>query len=45
MGGIYATVLSRLQSDPFLALGERLRLTMVAKLIVVVRRMLRPHFL
>lgn len=45
MGGIYATVLSRLQNNPFLALGERLRLTTLEKLMVVARRMLRPHFL
>ena len=45
MGGIYATVLTRLQSRPFMALGERLRLTTIEKLMVVARRMRRPHFL
>jgi phytoene synthase len=44
MGGIYATVLAKLRKDPLIAVRERLSLSTLQKLIVVGRRMLRPHF-
>ncbi|HEX6159541.1 MAG TPA: squalene/phytoene synthase family protein [Thermoanaerobaculia bacterium] len=45
MGSIYATVLAKLKKDPLLAIRRnRLRLSTVQKLMVVGRRMLRPHF-
>lgn len=45
MGGIYATVLTRLEPNPLIVLRRRLRLTTAEKLLVVARRLLRPHFL
>lgn len=44
MGGVYATVLRRLREDPFLALGDRIRLSTAAKIGVVLRRLLIPRF-
>lgn len=44
MGGVYATVLSRLERNPLMVLHQRLRLTTLEKLVVVARRILRPHF-
>lgn len=44
MGGVYATVLRRLRKDPFLALGERIRLSTPAKVGVVLRRLIVPRF-
>ena len=45
MGGIYATVLSKLRKDPFVAVRKRLRLSPLQKVMVVGTRMLRPHFI
>ena len=44
MGGVYATVLSRLERDPLMALRERLSLSTVEKIAVVLRRVAHPHF-
>jgi phytoene synthase len=44
MGGIYATVLSKLRKDPLIVIRKRLSLTKLQKLAVVGTRMLRPHF-
>jgi 15-cis-phytoene synthase len=44
MGGVYATVLARLRRDPLLVLRRRLSLSRLEKLIVVLRRIFRPHF-
>jgi phytoene synthase len=44
MGGIYATVLSKLRKDPLIVVRKRLSLTKLQKLAVVGTRMLRPHF-
>jgi len=44
MGGVYATVLSRLERDPLVALRERLSLSTVEKIAVVLRRVAHPHF-
>ncbi|MBV9496000.1 MAG: phytoene/squalene synthase family protein [Acidobacteria bacterium] len=44
MGGVYATVLAKLRKDPLAAVRERLRLTSLQKMLVVGRRVLRPHF-
>lgn len=44
MGGIYATVLGRLRQDPFVVLRERLSLSKAEKILVVGRRIFRPHF-
>ncbi|MEO6258974.1 MAG: squalene/phytoene synthase family protein, partial [Thermoanaerobaculia bacterium] len=45
MGGIYATVLSHIERDPLTVLHRRFRLSTLQKLMVVARRLLRPHFL
>lgn len=45
MGGVYATVLERLERDPFAVLHRRVSLSTAAKLGVVARRLLRPRFL
>jgi phytoene synthase len=45
MGGVYATVLSRIRQDPFVVLHHRLRLSLPRKLAVIGVRLLRPHFL
>lgn len=44
MGGIYATVLGRLRRDPFVVLRRRLSLSPREKMMVVARRIFRPHF-
>ena len=44
MGGVYATVLARLRRDPLLVLRRRLSLSRLEKIIVVLRRIFRPHF-
>lgn len=44
MGGVYATVLRRLRRDPLIVLRERVSLSTVEKMTVVLRRMARPHF-
>lgn len=44
MGGVYATVLARLKRDPLVALRERLSLSTVEKIAVVLRRVAHPHF-
>jgi len=44
MGGIYATVLSKLRKDPLVVIRKRLSLTKLQKVMVVGTRMLRPHF-
>jgi phytoene synthase len=44
MGGIYATVLSKLRKDPLVAIRRRLSLSKWQKIAVVGTRMLRPHF-
>lgn len=45
MGAVYATVLSRLRKDPFLALGDRISLSRSAKLRVVARSLVRSEFI
>jgi phytoene synthase len=44
MGGVYATVLGRLERDPLMVLRERLSLSTVEKIAVVLRRVAHPHF-
>jgi len=44
MGGVYATVLAKLRRDPLVVLRKRLSLSRVQKIIVVARRLIRPHF-
>jgi phytoene synthase len=44
MGGIYATVLGKLRKDPLVVIRRRLSLSPLQKVLVVGRRMLRPHF-
>lgn len=44
MGGVYATVLKNLRLNPLIVLRKRLSLTRVQKLMVVARRLVRPHF-
>ncbi|HEY6138455.1 MAG TPA: phytoene/squalene synthase family protein [Thermoanaerobaculia bacterium] len=44
MGGVYATVLARLRRDPLAVLQYRMSLSRVQKIIVVLRRIFRPHF-
>lgn len=44
MGGVYATVLGRLRRDPLMVLRERLSLSTVEKIAVVLRRLAHPHF-
>lgn len=44
MGGVYATVLGRLRRNPFVVLRERLSLSAVEKVAVVLRRLAHPHF-
>lgn len=44
MGGVYATVLRRLRRDPLVVLRERISLTTVEKMIVILRRVAHPHF-
>ena len=44
MGGVYATVLGRLRRNPFVVLRERLSLSTVEKVAVVLRRLAHPHF-
>jgi phytoene synthase len=44
MGGVYATVLAKLSRDPFAVLRHRVRLSRSEKLLVILRRTLRPHF-
>ena len=45
MGGVYATVLKKLRRDPLVVLRKRLSLSRVQKLMVVARRLIRPHFI
>jgi len=44
MGGVYATVLAKLRRDPLVVLRKRLSLSRVQKVMVVARRLIRPHF-
>jgi phytoene synthase len=44
MGGVYATVLAKLRRNPLIVLRKRLSLSRVQKILVVVRRLIRPHF-
>jgi phytoene synthase len=44
MGGVYATVLTKLRRDPLVVLRKRLSLSRVQKIIVVARRLIRPRF-
>ncbi len=44
MGGVYATVLHRLRKNPLIVLRERLSLSPVEKIAVVLKRLARPHF-
>ncbi|MDP9362235.1 MAG: squalene/phytoene synthase family protein [Acidobacteriota bacterium] len=44
MGGVYATVLAKLRRDPLVVLRKRLSLSRVQKIMVVARRLVRPHF-
>jgi 15-cis-phytoene synthase len=44
MGGVYATVLKKLRRDPLVVLRKRLSLSRVQKVMVVARRLIRPHF-
>lgn len=44
MGGVYAEVLRRLRSDPFIVLRKRLSLTRPQKAVVILSRLFRPHF-
>jgi phytoene synthase len=44
MGGVYATVLAKLRKSPFVVLRKRLSLSRVQKIMVVARRLIRPHF-
>jgi phytoene synthase len=44
MGGVYATVLSKLRKDPLTAVRKRLSLSPLQKVLVVGTRVLRPHF-
>jgi phytoene synthase len=44
MGGVYATVLARLRHDPLSVLRRRLSLSRMQKVMVVLRRIFRPHF-
>ncbi len=44
MGGVYATVLAKLRRDPLVVLRKRLSLSRVQKLMVIARRLVRPHF-
>lgn len=45
MGGVYATVLGKLEKDPLVVIRKRLSLSTTQKLLVVGSRMLRPHFI
>jgi 15-cis-phytoene synthase len=45
MGGVYATVLGKLEKDPLVVIRKRLSLSTTQKLMVVGSRMLRPHFI
>jgi phytoene synthase len=44
MGGVYATVLSKLRKDPLMVIRKRLSLSPLQKALVVGARVLRPHF-
>lgn len=44
MGGVYATVLARLRRDPLVVLHRRVSLSTLQKVIVVMGRIFRPHF-
>lgn len=45
MGGVYATVLTKLRKDPLMVIRKRLSLSTLQKVLVVTSRMLRPHFM
>lgn len=45
MGGVYATVLLRLWRNPLLVLRKRLSLSPLEKIGVILRRLIRPHFI
>jgi 15-cis-phytoene synthase len=44
MGGVYATVLSKLKKNPLAAVRDRLALSTGEKILVIGSRILRPHF-
>lgn len=44
MGGIYAAVLRKLRNDPFAALGDRISLSKLRKLSVILSRSMRKTF-
>lgn len=44
MGGVYATVLAKLKEEPLTVVRRRLSLSPMQKVLVVGKRMLRPHF-
>ncbi len=44
MGGVYATVLAKLEKDPLIAIRKRLSLSPLQKILVIGTRVLRPHF-
>ncbi|HET7712831.1 MAG TPA: squalene/phytoene synthase family protein [Thermoanaerobaculia bacterium] len=44
MGGVYATVLSKLRKDPLMPIRRRLSLTPLQKALVIGSRVLHPHF-
>ena len=44
MGGVYATVLAKLKKAPLTVIRRRLSLSPLQKVLVVGRRVLRPHF-
>jgi len=44
MGGVYATVLAELRKDPFAPLHRRLSLSRARKVLVVLARVIHPHF-
>jgi len=44
MGGVYATVLEKLRREPLIVLRKRLSLSRVQKMLVVAKRLIRPHF-
>jgi phytoene synthase len=45
MGGVYATVLQRLRRNPLIVLRKRLSLTPLEKVGVILRRLIRSHFI
>ncbi len=45
MGGVYATVLGKLKEEPLVVVRRRLSLSSMQKLMVIGKRMVRPHFI